>query len=40
LLRAQKVYSWCDICSIRRGEKNACEFCGGPMELREEPVKK
>jgi hypothetical protein len=35
-----EVYYWCDICSIKRGEKNACECCGGPMELREEPVKK
>jgi hypothetical protein len=34
------VYYWCDICSIRRGEKMTCECCGGPMELREEPVKK
>jgi hypothetical protein len=35
-----EVYYWCDICSIRRGEKSICECCGGPMELREEPVKK
>jgi hypothetical protein len=34
------VYYWCDICSIRRGEKKTCECCGGPMELREERVKK
>lgn len=34
------VFYWCDICSIRRGEKNLCECCGGPMELREEPVRK
>jgi hypothetical protein len=34
------VYYWCDICSIRRGEKMKCECCGGPMELREVPVKK
>jgi hypothetical protein len=34
------VYYWCDICSIRRGEKMMCECCGGPMELRETPVKK
>jgi hypothetical protein len=33
------VYYWCDICSIRRGEKNVCECCGGPMELHFEPVK-
>jgi hypothetical protein len=35
-----EVYYWCDVCSIRRGEKMTCECCGGPMELREEPVKK
>ncbi len=35
-----EVYYWCDICSIRRGEKKICDCCGGPMELREEPVKK
>jgi hypothetical protein len=35
-----EVYYWCDICSIRRGEKNMCECCGGPMELREVPAKK
>lgn len=34
-----EVYYWCEICSIRRGEKNACECCGGPMLRREEPVK-
>jgi hypothetical protein len=34
------VYYWCDICAIRRGEKEICECCGGPMELKEEPVKK
>jgi hypothetical protein len=35
-----EVYYWCDVCSIRRGEKNICECCGGPMVLREEPLKK
>jgi hypothetical protein len=35
-----EVYYWCNVCSIRRGEKMTCECCGGPMELREEPVKK
>jgi len=35
-----EVYYWCDVCSIRRGEKNDCECCGGPMILKEEPVKK
>lgn len=36
----QEVYYWCDVCSIKRGEKSCCECCGGPMELREEPAKK
>jgi hypothetical protein len=36
-----EVYYWCETCSIRRGEKlKRCECCGGPLELREEPVKK
>ena len=35
-----EVYYWCDICSIKRFEKKQCDCCGGPMELREEPVKK
>jgi rRNA maturation endonuclease Nob1 len=35
-----EVYYWCDICSIKRFEKKICECCGGPMERREEPVKK
>jgi len=35
-----EVYYWCDICSIRMGEKKACACCGGPTELREVPVKK
>jgi hypothetical protein len=34
------LYYWCDICSIRRNEKQICDCCGGPMELKEEPVKK
>src|SRR5262249_18272979 len=34
-----QVYYWCDICSIRRYEKMSCECCGGPMELKEEPLK-
>jgi hypothetical protein len=38
--RPYEVYYWCDVCSIRRGEKDLCECCGGPMELREEPVQK
>ncbi len=35
-----EVYYWCDICSIRRGEKMVCECCGGPMDLHEDPVPK
>lgn len=35
-----EIYYWCEVCSIRRSEKNACECCGGPMVRREEPVKK
>src|SRR5262249_2545009 len=34
------VYYWCDVCSIRRGEKMTCECCGGKMDLIEEPAKK
>jgi hypothetical protein len=34
------VYYWCDICAIKRSEKNICECCGGPMKLVEEPLKK
>lgn len=34
---AHDVFYWCDVCSIRRGEKMICECCNGPMELREEP---
>ena len=34
------LYYWCNVCWIRRGEKKVCDCCGGPMELREEPVKK
>jgi hypothetical protein len=42
LLKGQlhEVYYWCDICAIKRFEKMQCECCGGPMEFREEPVKK
>jgi hypothetical protein len=35
-----EVYYWCDICAIRRGQKQMCECCGGPMELREVPLEK
>ena len=38
--KLHEVYYWCNVCSIRRSEKNACECCGGPMELKEEPVGK
>jgi hypothetical protein len=34
-----EVYYWCDVCSIRRSEKNVCDCCGGPMHLVLEPVK-
>jgi hypothetical protein len=34
-----EVYYWCDICSIRRNEKQLCDCCGAPMELREEKLK-
>jgi hypothetical protein len=34
------IYYWCDICAIRRAEKNDCECCGAEMELREEPLRK
>jgi hypothetical protein len=36
-----EVYYWCEVCSIHRNEKQKqCECCGGPMELREVPLKK
>jgi hypothetical protein len=36
-----EIYYWCDVCSIRRNELlKKCDCCGGPMGLREEPVKK
>jgi hypothetical protein len=35
-----EVYYWCDICSIKRGEKDICECCGGPMQRHEDPIKK
>src|SRR5262249_45209445 len=35
------VYYWCEVCSIRRNEKlKKCDCCGGPLELREVPLKK
>ena len=38
--KLHEIYYWCNVCSIRRGEKSDCECCGGPMELKEEPVGK
>jgi hypothetical protein len=36
-----EIYYWCNVCSIRRNELlKKCDCCGGPLELREEPVKK
>jgi hypothetical protein len=36
-----EVYYWCEICAIRRNERlKQCECCGGPMELKEVPLKK
>jgi hypothetical protein len=36
-----EIYYWCDVCSIRRNELlKKCDCCGGPLELREESVKK
>jgi len=37
--KLHEVYYWCDICAIRGYEKVKCGCCGGPMELREVPVK-
>ncbi len=37
--KLHEVFYWCDVCSIRRLEKNLCECCGGPMDLYIEPVK-
>ena len=36
--KPHEIFYWCDICAIKRHELNACECCGGPMELREVPV--
>jgi hypothetical protein len=35
-----EVFYWCDICSIRRNQKQICDCCGAQMVLREVPVKK
>jgi hypothetical protein len=37
--KLHEVYYWCDICTIKGYEKTKCGCCGGPMELREEPLK-
>ena len=37
--KLHEVYYWCDICAIRGYEKVKCGCCGGPMELREVPLK-
>jgi hypothetical protein len=34
-----EVYYWCDICAIKAYDLHKCDCCGGPMELREVPVK-
>jgi hypothetical protein len=37
--KLHEVYYWCDICAIRRNAPGICECCGGPMQLREVPLK-
>jgi hypothetical protein len=37
--KLHEVYYLCDICTIRGYEAGICDCCGGPMELREVPVK-
>ena len=37
--KLNEVYYWCDICAIRGYEAGVCSCCGGPMELREVPIK-
>jgi len=37
--RLHDVDYWCDICAIRTYELDKCACCGGPMVLREVPVK-
>jgi hypothetical protein len=37
--KLHEVYYWCDICAIKGYEKVKCGCCGGPMELRQVPVK-
>jgi hypothetical protein len=34
------IYYYCDVCAIRRNAGGVCECCGGPMDLREMPLKK
>jgi len=36
--KLHEVYYWCDICAIKRHEKQICDCCNGPMELREAPL--
>jgi hypothetical protein len=36
--KLHEVFYWCGVCSIKRFEKKRCDCCGGPMELREEPI--
>ncbi|GIW80630.1 MAG: hypothetical protein KatS3mg105_2437 [Gemmatales bacterium] len=33
-----EVFYWCDVCVIKRFEKQNCDCCGEPMILREEPI--
>lgn len=35
-----EVFYWCDVCTIKRLENQICDCCGGPMELREERIRK
>lgn len=38
--KLHEVYYWCEVCAIRRAEERICECCGGPMFLKEEPLKR
>jgi hypothetical protein len=37
--KLHEVYYWCDICTIKRYEAGACDCCGAPMDLHEDPWK-
>ena len=37
--KLHEVYYWCDICTIRRNEAGACDCCGAPLDLHEDPLK-